>query len=44
MSPHIPEIYESIVEASNKGELWGIDKSFYNVNQLEINFSPSAYS
>jgi len=41
MSSHIPEFYESIVEASNRGELWGIDPFANNTNQLEINFAPS---
>jgi len=43
MSSHIPEFYESIVEASNRGELWGIDQFANNANQLEINFAPSVF-
>ena len=43
MSTHIPEFYESIVEASNRGELWGLEQFSNNVNQLEINFDPSVY-
>ncbi len=43
MSPHIPEFYESIVEASNRGELWGLDQFSDNTNQLEINFDSSVY-
>ena len=43
MSSHIPEFYESIVEASERGELWGLDQFSNNVNQLEINFDPSVY-
>ena len=34
MSSHIPEFYESIVEASNRGELWGLDQFSNNTNQL----------
>ncbi len=43
MSSDIPEFYESIVEASDRGELWGLDQFSKNINQLEINFDPSAY-
>ena len=43
MSSHIPEFYESIVEASNRGELWGLDQFSNNNIQLEINFDPSVY-
>ena len=43
MSPHIPEFYESIVEASNRGELWGLDQFSNNTNQLEIKFDSSVY-
>ena len=43
MSSHIPEFYESIVEASDRGELWGLDQFSNNINQLEINFDPSVY-
>tara|TARA_Y100001968_G_scaffold195141_1_gene179016 strand:+ start:65 stop:199 length:135 start_codon:yes stop_codon:yes gene_type:complete len=41
MSSHIPELYKSIVEASSRGELWGLDNFSNNINQLEINFDPS---
>jgi len=43
MSSHIPEFYESIVEASKRGELWGLDQFTNNTNQLEINFDSSVY-
>tara|TARA_B100000965_G_scaffold236920_1_gene198601 strand:- start:2299 stop:2433 length:135 start_codon:yes stop_codon:yes gene_type:complete len=43
MSSHIPEFYESIVEASVRGELWGLDQSLNNTEQLEINFDSSVY-
>ena len=43
MSSHIPEFYESIVEASNIGELSGLDQFPNNTNQREINFDPSVY-
>tara|TARA_B100000945_G_scaffold276200_1_gene240651 strand:+ start:130 stop:264 length:135 start_codon:yes stop_codon:yes gene_type:complete len=43
MSSDIPEFYESIVEASNRGELWGLDQFPNNTSQLEINFDPSVY-
>ncbi|WP_413390807.1 hypothetical protein [Prochlorococcus marinus] len=43
MSSHIPEFYESIVEASDRGELWGLNQISNNINQLEINFDPSVY-
>ncbi|WP_413684467.1 hypothetical protein [Prochlorococcus sp. MIT 1011] len=43
MSSHIPEFYESIVEASDRGELWGLNQISNNINQLEINFDPSDY-
>ncbi|WP_269613134.1 hypothetical protein [Prochlorococcus marinus] len=43
MSSHIPEFYESIVEASDRGELWGLDQFTNNINQLEINFDRSEY-
>ena len=41
MSSPSPDFYESIVKASNRGELWGIDSFANNTNQLEINFAPS---
>ncbi len=40
MSSHTPEFYESIVEASDRGELWGLDQFSNNIYQLEINFDP----
>tara|TARA_B100000214_G_C23642026_1_gene478904 strand:- start:386 stop:520 length:135 start_codon:yes stop_codon:yes gene_type:complete len=43
MSSHIPEFYESIVEASERGELWGLDQFANNINQLEINFDPCVF-
>ena len=43
MSSHTPEFYESIVEASEKGFLWGLDQVKNSNNQLEINFDPSVY-
>ena len=43
MSIHIPEFYQSIVEASARGELWGLDQLMDNIHQLEINFDPNVY-
>ncbi len=43
MSSNNPEFYESIVEASDRGELWGLDQFSNNINQLEINFDPYDY-
>ncbi len=43
MSSHIPEFYESIVEASDRGELWGLDQFSNNTIQLEFIFDPSIY-
>ncbi len=40
MASHIPEFYESIVEASNRGELWGLDQFINNTIQLEFDFDP----
>ena len=42
MSKHLPEFYESIVEASNRGELWGIESPPSDSIQLEIDFNPSS--
>ena len=39
MSNHFPEFYESIVEACNCGELWGIEKPSTDSTQLEIDFN-----
>tara|TARA_B100000214_G_scaffold318627_1_gene252993 strand:- start:239 stop:373 length:135 start_codon:yes stop_codon:yes gene_type:complete len=44
MPSHSPEFYESIVEASDRGELWGPDQFSNNMNQIEINFDPTVYS
>ena len=44
MSSHIPEFYESIVEASDRGELWGLDQFSNTINQIEIYFDPSVYN
>jgi len=43
MAPHIPDFYESIVEASNRGELWSPVKISNNINPIEIEFDPSVY-
>ena len=43
MSSHIPEFYELIVEASEKGYLWGIDQVQNPSYPLETNFDPSVY-
>ena len=37
MSKHIPEFYESILEASERGELWGKSSEQIHWTQLEIN-------
>ncbi len=39
MSKHIPEFYESILEASKRGELWGISSEQGHWTQLEIDFN-----
>ena len=39
MSKYIPEFYESILEASERGELWGISFEESLWNQLEIDLS-----
>ena len=36
MSKHIPEFYETIFEAANRGELWGISSEQSHWTQLEI--------
>ena len=36
MSKNIPEFYESILEASERGELWGISSEQSHWRQLEI--------
>ena len=39
MSNHFPEFYESIVEACNRGELWGVEPPSKTPTQLEIDFN-----
>ncbi len=39
MSKHIPEFYESILEASERGELWGICLDQNHWTQLEIDLN-----
>ena len=39
MSKHIPEFYESILEASERGELWGISSEQCHWTQLEIDLN-----
>mgnify|MGYP001242588221 FL=1 len=39
MPNQIPDFYESIVEACNRGELWGIETSSPESIQLEIDFN-----
>ena len=36
MSKHILEFYESILEAAERGELWGISSEQCHSTQLEI--------
>jgi len=36
MSKHIPEFYKSILEASERGELWGISSERSHWIQIEI--------
>ena len=36
MSKHIPEFYESILEASKRGELWGVSLEQSHWTQLEM--------
>ena len=38
MSSYIPEFYRSILEASKRGELWGISSEQSRWSQLEIDF------
>ena len=38
MSKHIPEFYRSILEASERGELWGVPSEYSHWTQLEIDF------
>ena len=39
MSIYIPDFYESIVEACERGELWGIEPPSNTSTQLEIDFN-----
>ena len=39
MSIYIPDFYESIVEACERGELWGVETPFNAPTQLEIDFN-----
>ena len=39
MSKDIPEFYRSILEASERGELWGISSDKSHWTQLEIDFN-----
>ena len=39
MSKDIPEFYRSILEASDRGELWGISSEKYHWRQLEIDLN-----
>tara|TARA_B100000214_G_C23814134_1_gene556390 strand:+ start:704 stop:832 length:129 start_codon:yes stop_codon:yes gene_type:complete len=41
MQKKLPEFYKSIVEASNKGELWGIGQ--HQKKTMETSFDPSVY-
>ena len=39
MSKHIPEFYESILEAAERGELWGIALEDSQLTQLELDLA-----
>ena len=39
MSIHIPDFYKSIVEACERGELWGVEPPSNTPTQLEIDFT-----
>ena len=39
MSIYIPDFYESIVEACERGELWGVEPPSNTSTQLEIDFN-----
>ena len=39
MPKHIPEFYESILEASKRGELWGMSSEQSHWIQLELDFN-----
>ena len=36
MLKHIPEFYDSILEASERGELWGVKSENIQMTQLEL--------
>ena len=36
------DLYDSILEASDRGELWGIENN--DLTQIEINFDSSVYN
>tara|TARA_B100000700_G_scaffold272855_1_gene316743 strand:+ start:1478 stop:1612 length:135 start_codon:yes stop_codon:yes gene_type:complete len=40
MTKHIPEFYESILEASQRGELWGIssEQNYWTQLEIDLNF------
>ena len=44
MSKDIPEFYESILEASERGELWGISSEQSHWTQLEFDINSSMNS
>tara|TARA_B100000965_G_scaffold359209_1_gene339106 strand:- start:340 stop:474 length:135 start_codon:yes stop_codon:yes gene_type:complete len=44
MSSLFPEFYESIVEASNRGELWGLDIPPGKIVNMDNFFDPSVYN
>ena len=39
MSKHIPEFYASILEAAERGELWGISSEHSQLTQLELDLT-----
>ena len=39
ISKHIPEFYASILEASERGELWGISSEQRHWTQLELDLN-----
>ena len=44
MLKHTPEFYESILEAAERGELWGISLEQSQLHQLEFDFNYSLNS
>ena len=40
MTKQIPEFYRSILEASDRGELWGVTLEKSQRTQLEIDINP----